>query len=156
MSIDTFLRLGETVTLGSHTFSADEIKAFARKYDPQPFHVNEKVAEASVFGALCASGWHTGAMWMRYNLQSLERDGPTDWSGGGPMPEFGPSPGFSGMKWPKPVYVGDTITFTRKAVSHRPLASRPGWRLVKLEGGARNQDGAAVLAFDNAVLLRTA
>lgn len=154
MSLDSFFRIGETVTLGSHTFTADEIKLFAQKYDPQPFHIDETAAENSVFGRLCASGWHTCAMWMRYNLAQIEHTAPSAWEGPGQQPEFGPSPGFSDLKWIKPVYPGDTITFTRKTISHRALTSRPGWRLLSLKAGAFNQDGQAVLTFDNAVLVK--
>lgn len=153
MSLDTYLRLGQTVTLGSHTFTALEIKRFAATYDPQPFHLDEKAAQNSVFGRLCASGWHTCATWMRYNLQSLERTDAAAWQGPGPRPEFGPSPGFSNLKWLKPVYAGDTITFTRTAISHRALASRPGWRLLSLKAEAFNE-GQSVLEFDNTVLVR--
>ncbi|EKF17233.1 MaoC family dehydratase [Nitratireductor pacificus] len=155
MSLDAFLRLGETITLGTHRFTADEIKTFARAFDPQPFHVDEEEARRSVFGALCASGWHTCAMWMRYNLKGLARLGPGPWDGPGEAPEFGPSPGFSDLKWPKPVYAGDAITFYRAVVSHRPLASRPGWHLVTLHAAAENQDGQPVLSMVNGVLLRT-
>ncbi|WP_309083237.1 MaoC family dehydratase [Chelativorans sp.] len=154
MSLDEFLRIGETVTLGSHTFSADEIKRFAERYDPQPFHLDEEAARRSIFGGLCASGWHTCAMWMRYNLQSMARTKEAAWEGPGPRPQFGPSPGFSNLKWLKPVYAGDTITFTRRALSHRPLSSRPGWRLLSLMGGASNGAGDAVLEFENTVLLK--
>ncbi|MCR4265754.1 MaoC family dehydratase [Nitratireductor sp. ZSWI3] len=153
MSLDTFLRLGETVTLGTHRFTADEIKAFARAYDPQPFHTDEAAATASVFGRLCASGWHTCSMWMKYNLEK-RADATGPWEGSGPRPEFGPSPGFSNLKWPKPVYPGDAITFTRCATGHRPLASRPGWRLVTLVAEAHDQDGRAVLTMSNGVLLK--
>ncbi|WP_274426549.1 MaoC family dehydratase [Chelativorans sp. YIM 93263] len=155
MTLDTFFRIGETVTLGSHAFTADEIKRFAQKYDPQPFHTDETAAENSVFGRLCASGWHTCAMWMRYNQAEMERATPSVWDGPGPRPEFGPSPGFSNLKWTKPVYAGDTITFTRKTISHRALTSRPGWRLLSLNAGAFNQDEQVVLTFDNAVLVKT-
>jgi acyl dehydratase len=154
MSLDAFLRLGETVTLGSHTFTTEEIKRFATKYDPQPFHVDDGAAKASVFGALCASGWHTAAMWMRYNLEELRTALARPWEGPGPRPEFGPSPGFADLKWLKPVYAGDTITFTRTVHSHRSLASRPGWRLVSTRAGAANQDGQAVLTFENSVLMK--
>ncbi len=154
MSLDTFLALGETITLGSHTFGADEIKEFARKYDPQLFHVDEAAAECSVFGRLCASGWHTAAMWMRYNLEKRPDMLGRVWDGPGPQPIFGPSPGFTDLKWLKPVYAGDTITFTRMAVDHRAMASRPGWRILNMRCGAHNQAGEPVLAFDNAVLLQ--
>ncbi len=151
--LDRFFRLGETVTLGSHTFGSEEIKEFARKYDPQRFHVDEAAAERSVFGRHCASGWHTCAMWMRYNLAHREDTHAQPWDGPGPRPQFGPSPGFEKLKWLKPVYAGDTITFTRRAVAHRALASRPGWRLMTLMCEAFNQDGDKVLEFESAVLI---
>ncbi|WP_011581495.1 MULTISPECIES: MaoC family dehydratase [Chelativorans] len=152
MNLDAFLKVGEAVTLGSHTFTAEEIKHFAAKYDPQPFHMDEEAARKSLLGGLCASGWHTCTMWMRYNLAFL--DSAVTWTGSGPRPEFGPSPGFSELKWLRPVYAGDTITFTRTILGHRPLASRPGWRLVSQKGGAFNSRGEAVLEFESAVLLK--
>ena len=90
MSHDDYFALGTTITLGSHTFEPDEIKEFARKYDPQLFHIDEAEAERSVFGRLCASGWHTASMWMRYNLKKREDMGARPWDGPGPRPEFGP------------------------------------------------------------------
>lgn len=152
MTLDAFFRIGTTVTLGSHTFEPEEIKAFARKYDPQVFHVDEEAAKASVFGGLCASGWHTAATWMKYNLQArMDAEG---WTGPGPAPEFGPSPGFKNLKWLKPVYAGETVTFTRTAVSHRPIASRPGWQLLALRSDAYDSTGDKVLEFDSAVLVK--
>lgn len=156
MTFDEFFRLGQTVTLGSHTFEPDEIKAFARKYDPQPFHIDEAQAERSVFGRLCASGWHTCSMWMRLNLAFREDVAQARWDGPGPRPQFGPSPGIRNLKWLKPVYVGDTITFTRRAEHYRPLASRPGWLLLDIVGEAFNQSGDKVLEMENAVLVKTA
>jgi acyl dehydratase len=155
MSLDAFFRIGETITLGSHTFEAEEIKAFARKFDPQPFHVDEEAAARSVFGRLCASGWHTCALWMHYNVKSRADMENMPWPGPGPRPVFGPSPGFSGLRWLKPVYAGDTITFTRRATGHRALATRPGWRMLDIVGEAFGPGGAKVLEFDNVVLIRT-
>lgn len=154
MTLDEYLDIGRTVTLGSHRFEAGEIKAFARKFDPQPFHMDEKSAENSVFGRLCASGWHTASMWMRYNV--LARDGADEpsWDGPGPEPEFGPSPGFRDLKWLKPVYAGETVTFTRTALAHRPLASRPGWRLVSVRAEAFDSTGDKVIEFESAVLVK--
>lgn len=153
-ALDDYFRLGETVTLGSHTFTPDEIKAFARKYDPQRFHVDEKAAENSVFGRLCASGWHTCAMWMKYNLQSREDTEDRPWNGSGPRPEFGPSPGFQNLKWLKPVYAGETISFSRRAIAHRALATRPGWRLLTILCEASDSTGDKVLTFESAVLVK--
>jgi acyl dehydratase len=154
MTLDAYFRIGETVTLGSHTFEADEIKAFAARYDPQRFHMDEEEARHSVFGGLCASGWHTAATWMKYNLKKREDAGERPWEGPGERPEFGPSPGFQNLKWLKPVYAGETVTFTRRALAHRALASRPGWRLLTIACEAFNSTGDKVLEFESAVLVK--
>ncbi|PWJ75771.1 acyl dehydratase [Pseudaminobacter salicylatoxidans] len=154
MTLDEFFEVGVTVTLGSHTFTAEAIKDFARKYDPQPFHVDERKAEGTVFGRLCASGWHTTAMWMRYSLAHLAKTGARPWTGPGEAPEFGPSPGFKNLKWQKPVYAGETITFTRTGLSHRPIASRPGWRVLLLLAEAHDSTGDKVMEFESAVLVK--
>lgn len=150
MTLDDYLGVGETITLGSHHFSAEAIKDFARKYDPQPFHTDEDAAKNSVFGSLCASGWHTTAVWMKLNLAHRGRP----WDGEGPKPEFGPSPGFKNLKWLKPVFAGETVTFTRRGLDHRPLASRPGWRMLTIHSEAFDSTGDKVLEFDSAVLVK--
>lgn len=154
MTLDAYFRIGETITLGSHTFEADEIKAFAAKYDPQRFHMDEEEARDSVFGKLCASGWHTAATWMKYNLKRREDAGEQPWEGPGEAPQFGPSPGFQNLKWLKPVYAGETVTFTRRALAHRALASRPGWRLLTIACEAFDSAGDKVLEFESAVLVK--
>jgi acyl dehydratase len=154
MTLDEFFRIGTTVTLGSHTFEPEAIKAFARKYDPQIFHVDEEAARKSVLGGLCASGWHTAATWMKLNLEAGMDTGGAAWNGPGLVPEFGPSPGFKNLKWLKPVYAGETVTFTRTALSHRPIASRPGWRLLTLRCEAFASTGDKVLDFESAVLVK--
>lgn len=156
MTLDAFFRLGETVTLGSHRFEPDEIKAFARLYDPQPFHVDEALAAQSLFGRLCASGWHTAAVWMKLNVADMERHADRPWEGVGPRPEWGPSPGFQKLRWPKPVYAGETVTFTRMALAHRRTATRPGWRVLQLRCGATDSSGDAVLDFESAVMVKAA
>jgi acyl dehydratase len=156
MTLDEFFGIGVTTALGSHKFEAEAIKAFARKYDPQPFHIDEAAAKNSVFGGLCASGWHTAATWMKYNLATgMETEGRR-WQGLGPRPEFGPSPGFKNLKWLKPVYAGETVTFTRTGIAHRPIASRPGWRLLTLRADAFDSTGDKVLEFESAVLVQVA
>ncbi len=154
MTLDEFLGIGKTVQLGSHTFRPDEIKAFAAKYDPQPFHLDEEAARKSVLGGLCASGWHTAAMWMKYNLANITSS-DTRWTGAGPTPEFGPSPGLKNLKWLKPVYAGETIRFTRTGIGHRPMASRPGWLLLTIFAEAFDSTGAKVIEFENSVLVKT-
>lgn len=155
MTLESYFRFDETVTLGSHTFSAAEIKAFAAKYDPQRFHMDEKEAENSVFGRLCASGWHTASTWMKYNLLVREDNEQRPWSGPGPRPEFGPSPGVKNLKWLKPVYADETITFTRRAFSLRALGSRPGWSVITFMCEAFDSGGDKVLEFESAVLVKT-
>jgi acyl dehydratase len=154
MTLDEFFLIGVTVTLGSHRFEPDEIKAFARKYDPQIFHVDEEAAKKSVLGGLCASGWHTAATWMKYNLEKRMETEGVRWTGPGPQPEFGPSPGFRNLKWLKPVYAGETVTFTRTALAHRPLPARTGWSLLTLLCEASDSTGDKVIAFDSAVLVK--
>ncbi|MBN9237537.1 MULTISPECIES: MaoC family dehydratase [Phyllobacteriaceae] len=153
MSLDDYLGIGTTVTLGSHRFEPEEIKAFARKYDPQIFHVDEEAAKHSLLGGLCASGWHTAATWMKYNLTTPRPTGAV-WKGPGAEPEFGPSPGFRNLKWLKPVFAGETVTFTRTGVAHRPLASRPGWRLLTILCEAFDSTGDKVIEFESSVLVK--
>lgn len=153
-ALDDYFHIGETITLGSHIFKADEIKVFARKFDPQRFHVDEKEAEDSLFGSLCASGWHTAATWMKYNLLHREDAVGRPWTGQGPEPEFGPSPGFKNLRWLKPVYAEETITFTRQALAHRALASRPGWRVLTMQCEAFDSTGDKVLEFESAVFVK--
>jgi acyl dehydratase len=155
MNLDDYFQVGVTLTLGSHRFEADAIKAFAQKFDPQPFHLDEEAARNSVFGRLCASGWHTAATWMKYNLKARADAGPPSWDGPGPAPVFGPSPGLRDLKWLKPVYAGETVTFTRTCTGHRPMASRPGWRLLSARAEGFDSTGDKVIQFDNAVLVQT-
>jgi len=152
MTLDDYLRVGETIVLGEHRFEPAEIKRFAAKYDPQPFHLDDEAARRSVLGGLCASGWHTAAMWMKLNIAAGAA--PAPWAGDGPAPEFGPSPGFRDLRWLRPVMAGDTITYARRVTGHRALASRPGFRLAEVVATAHNQRGEPVLTFTSTVLLR--
>lgn len=153
MTLDARLAIGTTFDLGSHVFEADEITTFARKFDPQPFHLSEEQAKGSVFGRLCASGWHTASMWMRHNVASFPIFQMHAEAHGGPV-EFGPAAGLRDLKWLKPVYVGDRITFTRTAESHRGLSTRPGWRLLTSRCEAANQGGDTVMQFRALVLMK--
>lgn len=154
MTLDEYLRVGETAELGAYRFDAEAIKSFARAYDPQPFHVDETLAEGTVFGRLCASGWHTAAIWMRMNL--ADAAAWFRWTGTAPEPEWGPSPGFQNMRWPKPVYAGETVRYLRTVTGHRRLASRPGWRMVAMRGQAFDSQDAMVLDFEGGAFLKSA
>jgi len=138
------LRVGMRAEVGSHTFTADEIKAFAREFDPQPFHLDEAAAARSHFGALCASGWHTAAECLRHIVLARQRQQAELRQRGEPVARTGPSPGLRDLKWPRPVYVGDTIAFALEIVELRTVASRPdvGLRIARLTG--TNQRGELV------------
>jgi acyl dehydratase len=141
------IAVGDRLELGRHTFTAHEIKRFARRYDPQPFHVDEAAAARSHFGALVASGWHTAAMWMRLMVEHHRRDMDAMRARGQPAAELGPSPGFRDLKWLKPVYVGDTISYTTEIMERRPSNSRPAWGLITIRNGGANQKGEPVISF---------
>ena len=68
------MRVGDRAEIGRHTFTLEEIKTFAQRFDPQPFHLDEAAAAQSLFGALCASGWHTACMWMRLAVEYRRRE----------------------------------------------------------------------------------
>lgn len=156
MTLDEFFGIGVVTVLGSHRFTAEEIIAFALKYDPQLFHLDEEAARRSVLGGLCASGWHTAALWMKYNLATRTETEPLRWTGPGPRPEFGPSPGFKNLKWLKPVRAGETVTYTRTGVGHRAISSRPGWRILSIRADGTDSSGDSVIEFDSAVLVKVA
>lgn len=146
--------LGEERIIGSYTFAAEEIIRFATKFDPQPFHLDPEAAKNSVLGGLCASGWHTTAVFMKLNVASIVQATREAISRGETPPTFGPSPGFENLKWLKPVYAGDTITYKRTVYSVRALTSRPGWSMLSMSTTAHNQHGEAVLSFDNAAMVK--
>ena len=146
--------LGKNLVIGSYTFTPEEIIEFARKYDPQPFHLDAEAARNSVFGGLCASGWHTTAVFMKLNVASIVQATKDALKRGETPPTFGPSPGFENLKWPKPVYAGDTIPYKRMVHAIRPMASRPGWSMLTMTTTAHNQNGEEVLSFDNAAMVK--
>jgi len=145
------LDVGRSVELGSHRFDAEEIVRFARSFDPQAFHVDPEAARASLFGGLCASGWHTAAIWMR--LMVAHRQGLAERAAArGERPaRLGPSPGFKDLKWLKPVYAGDEIAYRSTVVEKRASASRPDWGLVFNHNVAENGRGERVFEFRGCV-----
>jgi acyl dehydratase len=145
------LAVGETTELGSHPFTAADIVRFARAYDPQRFHVDEEAARRSLFGGLCASGWHTGSVWMK--LMVARRAAATEkaLARGEHPARLGPSPGFRNLTWAKPVYAGDVVTYTTTVTDKRLSASRPGWGLAFHRNRGVNQHGEEVFGFDGVV-----
>lgn len=139
--------------LGSHEFTAVEIQTFARKYDPQLFHVDPVAAKNSVLGGLCASGWHTAAVYMRLQREQTERFAAEIRQRGEGELTFGPSPGFEDLRWIRPVYAGEVISFASEVLASRASRSRPGWQIVSIRAMSQNQDGKPVLRFDSTVFL---
>jgi acyl dehydratase len=146
------LQLGDREELGSHTFTAAEIKAFAARYDPQPFHIDEEAAARSHFGGLCASGWHTGAVCMRLIALTNQRDAEQRRARGEGVPSTGPSPGVRDIRWLRPVFPGDTISYASEIKELR-AAKRPGYGLVVSATTGTNQNGELVYSALGAVFV---
>lgn len=141
------IQVGDVFDVGSHTFTAENIKAFATRFDPQRFHVDEAEAARSHFGALCASGWHTAVAWMRLMVDHRRGLEEAARSRGELVAGIGPALGFRELKWLKPVYVSDTIAYKTEVIETRRSKSRPHVGLVRLRTTGVNQNGAAVITF---------
>ena len=140
------IAIGEKNELGSYVFEQDDIVSFATKFDPQPFHIDPEAAKASPYGGLIASGWHTCSVWMKLMVKSRiaakARGGMEDDS-----PPGGPSPGFLNLKWPTPVRVGDTISYSTEVIEKIDLKSRPTLGIVRSLNKGVNQNGDLVMSF---------
>ena len=143
---------GLTVDLGSYHFTRDGILKFARKYDPQPFHLSEDGGSRGPFGGLSASGWHTAAGWMKCFVNVNDAAQEKLRAAGKVLPEVGPGPGFTNLKWLKPVYPGDTIRYSSRVTGKRELASKPKWGIVFFMNEGINQKGELVYSFEGKVL----
>jgi acyl dehydratase len=141
------IQAGEVFELGRHSFGVDEIKAFARRFDPQLFHVDEDAAARSHFGALCASGWHTAVVWMRLMVDFRRGLAEIAQARGEPVASIGPALGFRELNWLKPVFVGDTIDYASEVVELRISESRPGFGLMTIRSTGVNQNGEPVISF---------
>ncbi|HZP92933.1 MAG TPA: MaoC family dehydratase [Burkholderiales bacterium] len=135
--------VGEKQEIGSKIVSKEEMIDFACRFDPQPFHVDETAAKASIFGGLIASGWHTCAMVMRmmcdsYLLQSASLG----------------SPGVDNVKWLKPVRPGDRIRAFRTTLESRASKSRPEMGIVKSLWEVFNQNGELVMTMEGYGMFR--
>lgn len=129
------LRVGQRFNSGSLTIEESEIKAFAAQFDPQPFHLDETAACASLFGGLAASGWHTAALSMRLLVD-------------GGLPIAGGVIGASGeLAWPRPTRPGDVLTVETEVLDVVPSKSRPDRGFATLRSETRNQAGEPVQIF---------
>ncbi|WEX76527.1 MaoC family dehydratase [Sinorhizobium numidicum] len=152
MTLEELCTTGRRIIIGSLTFAAEDIVRFARDFDPQPFHLDEEEARRSLFGGLCASGWHTSAGWMQCFVRFWDDEIRRLAAEGLQAPKLGPSPGFRDLKWLKPVYAGDTVTYAVTFIEARALASRPGWRINTIFCEGENQHGETVIRFESRVI----
>jgi len=136
------MAVGQRREIGAFTFTADDIKRFARQFDPQPFHLDEEAAQKTPFRGLAASGWHTAGMTMR-----LMVDG-----------EFKPAGGilgvgFDDLSWPRPVRPGDELHTTSEILEVRPSKSRPDRGLLRVKTTTFNQNDEPVMFFTGNLLV---
>ena len=138
------LDVGTTTEFGSYDVTREEVLEFARKYDPQPFHLSDEAAAKTHFGRLAASGWHTCAMTMAVIVRKLSE---LQWAGLG-------SPGFDELRWLKPVHPGDTIHVVGTIVDKTPSRSKPEIGSIKTETVVSNQHGEPVMRYRSIVLMQ--
>ena len=154
IEIPDFIREGNEYVIGTYTFTENEILEFAREFDPQPFHVDPKAAEESLLGGLCASGWHTTSIWMRLQRRATAEHTARLKACKKSWPEFGPSPGMKDIKWPRPVFANDEITYSNKILSIRRSNSKPDWWIMGNFSRGMNQHDETVLEFSSSVFLK--
>ncbi|MFV0280554.1 MAG: MaoC family dehydratase [Rhodoblastus sp.] len=147
------LQVGAYNELGSETFTRENIVAFASQFDPQSFHLDEELAKTTHFGGLAASGWQTACLWMRSAMARRAAVQAQARAEGIETPEGGPSPGFLNLRWPKPVMLGDTVTYTTQIIDKR-ATSKPGWGLAFHHNTGVNQRGERVFEFRGSGFVR--
>ncbi len=139
-------RVGATAKIGAHEFTREAILGFARAYDPQPFHLDDAAGAASLFGSLCASGWHTASVCMRLLTDFREAQCVAAAARGEPAPALGPGLGVRDLRWPAPVRPGDVVTYSARVESMRE-ARQPQWGIVGLRANGVDQSGREVLSY---------
>ena len=138
------LEPGVETEFGSIDVTREEVLEFARKYDPQPFHLSDEAAAQTHFGRLAASGWHTCAMTMSVIVEHVTK---TRQAGLG-------SPGVDELRWLKPVYPGDRLTVRGTIIDKTPSRSKPEIGSVRTRTTVSNQDDVPVMTFTSIVLMR--
>jgi acyl dehydratase len=137
------LEVGSETHFGTYEVTREEVLEFARKYDPQPFHLSDEEAAKTHFGRIAASGWHTCAMTMAVIARHVVTH---EQAGLG-------SPGVDELRWLKPVYPGDTLHVHGRIVETRPSRRRPEMGSFRTETTVTNQDGVPVMRFTSIVLI---
>jgi acyl dehydratase len=135
--------VGESRDLGTYAVTAEEIKSFAREFDPQFFHLDEDRAKASVLGGLSASGWHTCGIVMRLMVDGYL--GRTAGMG---------SPGLDEVRWLKPVYAGETLLGRMTVLAKRQSKSRPEMGLITIKWEARSATGETKIDMTGVNLIK--
>ena len=138
------LEIGAETYFGSYEVTREEVLEFARKYDPQPFHLSDEEAAKTHFGRIAASGWHTCAMTMAVIARHVVEH---QQAGLG-------SPGIDDLRWKRPVYPGDTLHVRSIIVEKTPSRSKPDMGSFRSEMTITNQDGQPVMTFTSIVLIR--
>lgn len=126
---------GAVYELGSVTVDHDEVIAFATRYDPQYFHIDEERAKESIYGGIIASGWHTASMMMRVFADGFLSDASS----------MG-SPGLDELKWSRPVRPGDTLFVRAIVLETRLSKSKPDLGVVRTRSEVHNQGGEFVMS----------
>ena len=138
------LEIGKPAVFGTYEVTREEVLEFARKYDPQPFHLSDEAAAKTHFGRIAASGWHTAAMVMAVIARRVVKE---EQAGLG-------SPGIDELRWKKPVYPGDTLTVSGEILEKTPSRSRPDIGSFRTQTTVTNQSGEVVMTFISIVLIR--
>jgi acyl dehydratase len=138
------LEVGAETYFGSYDVTREEVLEFARKYDPQPFHLDDDAAAATHFGRIAASGWHTAAMVMAVIARKVVAE---EQAGLG-------SPGIDELRWLKPVYPGDTLHVRGTIIDKRESRSKPEIGIFRTKTTVTNQDDVPVVTFISNVLIR--
>jgi acyl dehydratase len=137
------LEVGAEREFGTYDVTREEVIEFARKYDPQPFHLSDEAAAKTHFGRLAASGWHTAAMTMAVIARKVVDE---EQAGLG-------SPGIDELRWKKPVFPGDTLHVSGKILEKTPSRSRPEIGSFRTRTTVTNQNGDVVMTFTSIVLI---
>lgn len=136
------IEVGTTLAYGAYAVTKDEIFEFARAYDPQPHHVDEEAAKLSLVKGLCASGWHSCAIFMRMFYDGVLAEAA---SLGGP--------GIDEVKWMKPVRPGHILKARSTCLEKRVMRSRPGVGICKMRHEVLNQHDELLMIMENAVFI---
>lgn len=135
------LHVGQRFMSGTYHMDETRIRTFAEEFDPQPFHLDEAAAKASVFRGPAASGWHTAAVAMRLLVA-------------GGLPLGNGIIGLGGeLAWPKPTRPGDTLHVESEILEILPSRSKPNQAIVKVQSTTMNQNGEPVHMFTAKVLV---